>query len=272
MPVQPAGGQFVEMHRGKLEVLDSSLGGALFQVTLPNYRLRPEQTSTAEKKRDSDVIKGIIEELRPSSVPWREIEPRQPRAARTALLVVEDNIDMNRFISESLREQYEVISAFNGQEGLEKALAVRPSMIVSDIMMPVMSGAEMITEIRKRPELADTPILVLSAKADEELKLLPQVFDLFVQGQRTLERAQGGLGIGLALVRNLVELHGGRVEARSEGPNRGSEFVIELPAAQSVSLAPPPPAPSALPSARDRSFRSSWSTTTSMLRACLPRR
>jgi PAS domain S-box-containing protein len=70
-------------------------------------------------------------------------------------------------------------------------------------------------------------------------ELLPHIFDLFVQGQRTLERAQGGLGIGLGLVRNLVELHGGRVYARSDGPGQGSEFVIELPAAMDA----PRPAP-----------------------------
>jgi len=61
-------------------------------------------------------------------------------------------------------------------------------------------------------------------------ELLPRVFDLFVQGQRTLDRAQGGLGIGLTLVRRLVELHGGNVEARSAGADRGSEFIVRLPA------------------------------------------
>jgi CheY-like chemotaxis protein len=60
--------------------------------------------------------------------------------------------------------------------------------------------------------------------------LLPQVFDLFTQADRSLDRTQGGLGIGLTLVRNLVELHGGRVEVRSEGQGRGSEFVVRLPA------------------------------------------
>ncbi|HET6440121.1 MAG TPA: ATP-binding protein [Anaeromyxobacter sp.] len=59
--------------------------------------------------------------------------------------------------------------------------------------------------------------------------LLPRVFDLFVQGDRRLDRAQGGLGLGLALARTLVQAHGGRVEARSEGPGRGSEFTVELP-------------------------------------------
>ncbi|MBI1915293.1 MAG: PAS domain S-box protein, partial [Planctomycetes bacterium] len=61
--------------------------------------------------------------------------------------------------------------------------------------------------------------------------VLPHVFDLFVQGVRPVVgvRAQGGLGIGLTLVQRLVELHGGRVEAFSEGPGRGSEFVVRLP-------------------------------------------
>ena len=60
--------------------------------------------------------------------------------------------------------------------------------------------------------------------------LLPRIFDLFVQEERTLEHAQGGLGIGLAVVRSLVALHGGRVEARSEGLGKGAEFVVHLPA------------------------------------------
>ena len=59
--------------------------------------------------------------------------------------------------------------------------------------------------------------------------VLPRVFDLFAQGNRTYQRAQTGLGIGLTLVRRLVELHGGTVAARSEGLGRGSEFIVRLP-------------------------------------------
>ena len=62
-------------------------------------------------------------------------------------------------------------------------------------------------------------------------ELLPRVFDLFVQGQRSLDRADGGLGIGLTIVKRLVELHGGSMAAASAGPGHGSEFSVRLPLA-----------------------------------------
>jgi PAS domain S-box-containing protein len=62
-----------------------------------------------------------------------------------------------------------------------------------------------------------------------EPQLLPRVFDLFTQSERSIERSQGGLGIGLTLVRNLVEMHGGSVAVSSAGPGRGTEFVVALP-------------------------------------------
>jgi two-component system CheB/CheR fusion protein len=60
--------------------------------------------------------------------------------------------------------------------------------------------------------------------------MLEEIFDLFTQGSRALDRSLGGLGIGLTLVRHLVELHGGSVQAFSAGLNKGSEFVVRLPA------------------------------------------
>jgi signal transduction histidine kinase/ActR/RegA family two-component response regulator len=75
-------------------------------------------------------------------------------------------------------------------------------------------------------------------------ELLPTVFDAFVQAPRTPDRQEGGLGLGLALVRSLVVLHGGKVEALSDGAGKGSTFVVELPAAQrelATAAAEPPP-------------------------------
>jgi CheY-like chemotaxis protein len=67
--------------------------------------------------------------------------------------------------------------------------------------------------------------------------ILPRVFDLFVQADTSLDRSEGGLGIGLTLVDRLAAMHGGRVEARSDGSGRGSEFVVRLPLAAVGALA-----------------------------------
>jgi PAS domain S-box-containing protein len=70
-------------------------------------------------------------------------------------------------------------------------------------------------------------------------EMLPRVFDLFTQMERTLARAEGGLGIGLTLVRRLTEMHGGTVQAFSGGPGRGSEFIVRLPVADQVAAREP---------------------------------
>ena len=95
-----------------------------------------------------------------------------------------------------------------------------------------------------------TSILLKASHVDDEVRIsvrdegagidpafLPHIFELFVQGDQTLDRSQGGLGIGLTLVKHLVELHGGRVSASSAGPGKGTEVSVWLPAQPMV--APP---------------------------------
>ena len=81
-------------------------------------------------------------------------------------------------------------------------------------------------------------------------ELLPHVFELFTQGDRSLARTEGGLGIGLTVVKTLTEMHGGSATAASAGPGRGSEFVVRLPA---VASPLPRPAPAPMPPDRERS-------------------
>ena len=78
-------------------------------------------------------------------------------------------------------------------------------------------------------------------------EMLSDAFELFTQGERTPDRAQGGLGIGLSLVKQLVELHGGTVRAASEGPGTGSEFVVRLPRLETAHAGPAAAEPLATP-------------------------
>jgi signal transduction histidine kinase/two-component SAPR family response regulator len=83
--------------------------------------------------------------------------------------------------------------------------------------------------LSSREEHGDVLIEVSDNGAGIPADLLPRVFDLFVQSTRTLDRAQGGLGIGLSVVQRLVQMHGGHISAHSDGPQRGSTFSIRLP-------------------------------------------
>ncbi len=87
-------------------------------------------------------------------------------------------------------------------------------------------------ELRARNSPRATPFVVVSVK-DSGIGIasdqLPKIFQMFTQIDRSLEKSQGGLGIGLSLVKSLVEMHGGTVEAHSDGPGSGSEFVVQLP-------------------------------------------
>jgi signal transduction histidine kinase len=84
-------------------------------------------------------------------------------------------------------------------------------------------------EISARRQDGEAVVIVRDDGIGIAADLLPRIFDLFVQGEQGLDRTGAGLGIGLTLVRSLVEMHGGHVEARSEGPGKGSEFEVRLP-------------------------------------------
>ncbi len=83
-----------------------------------------------------------------------------------------------------------------------------------------------------------------------EKDMLGKIFDLFVQAEQHLDRAHGGLGVGLSLARGIVELHGGTIEARSNGPKTGSEFVVRLPLSADIRAAAPEPTPAQTPRRR----------------------
>ena len=124
---------------------------------------------------------------------------------------------------------------------------VRLAQVVSNLLTNAARYTDPGGSIDVRAWIAGDSILVRVSDNGTGISpvLLPQIFDVFVQGRRSPDRPQGGLGLGLALVKNLVGLHGGSVEASSAGPGQGSAFTVTLPA--SASSSKPTPQTSQLP-------------------------
>src|SRR5438270_13952702 len=91
--------------------------------------------------------------------------------SRAQVLVVEDNPQMTRMIAATLAPLYRVITACDGQDGLEQALALHPDLILCDVSMPRMSGEQLVTVLRAQPDFDDVPIVVLSGRTDEQLRI-----------------------------------------------------------------------------------------------------
>ncbi|HVF59787.1 MAG TPA: ATP-binding protein [Thermoanaerobaculia bacterium] len=116
-------------------------------------------------------------------------------------------------------------------------LAQALSNLVNNAAKYTPRGGHITVALERRGDEAAIVVRDTGIGIPEEM--LPSIFEMFTQVDRSLERAQGGLGIGLTLANRLVEMHGGAIEAHSDGPGRGSEFTIRLPATAEVPRALP---------------------------------
>jgi DNA-binding response OmpR family regulator len=113
---------------------------------------------------------GAIAEL--SRAPDAMAQPDHDSTdSKPVVVVIADNADLNAFVCQALSQRYRVRAALDGRSGLELARAHRPDLIVSDIMMPQLSGEQVLAEVRADPVLANTPVLILTARADDRSRL-----------------------------------------------------------------------------------------------------
>ena len=107
----------------------------------------------------------------PGVPPARTSAEAQGSAVRPRVLLVEDDEETRQFLAAILRQHYRVFEAVNGREGLEKMRREKPALVVSDVMMPEMSGLQMIQAARAEPALADIPVILLTARREVEATL-----------------------------------------------------------------------------------------------------
>ncbi|HEY6037159.1 MAG TPA: ATP-binding protein [Kofleriaceae bacterium] len=159
--------ELVELLAGSVAVGDAPEGGALLVVELPVAAPRGAVVQPMSTRTLTGEIAVVANTLR---------EPPEQVDAGSAdgqlVLVVEDNREMNAFLADCLGEAgLRIATAFDGAEGIAKALELRPDLVLTDVMMPRVNGDELIRTLREHRELDATPIVVLSAKADAELRV-----------------------------------------------------------------------------------------------------
>ena len=200
--------------------------------------------------RSAVSVMDCVEATSSTATHAREVVARQ--VAHLSRLI-DDLLDVERVASGKIRldrhpldmaeAMQRAVASVTANAGLDRHIEIRtePVWVEGDAVRLEQVIVNIITNaIKYTPPGGSIRVFLCGDDQDAVLRvedngvgigpdLLPSVFDMFVQGERTLDRAQGGLGIGLTLVRRLVELHGGTVVATSDGAGRGSTFTVRMP-------------------------------------------
>jgi DNA-binding response OmpR family regulator/anti-sigma regulatory factor (Ser/Thr protein kinase) len=165
--------ELVELHHGDVRV-DTSGTGTIFTVRLPLEKTHFAEEeiiaeTAASAKADSTVIS------------WQDYwvdnhnseQPEKSKASKKAplILIVEDNADLRRYLRHNLNQEYHIIEAQDGREGIDKAIATIPDLIVSDVMMPLVDGFELCATIKKDERTSHIPVILLTARSTGESKI-----------------------------------------------------------------------------------------------------
>jgi PAS domain S-box-containing protein len=238
-----------EMDRRKdefLATLAHELRNPLAPIRNAAHVIRLKAMNDPQLQRAQEIIDRQVDHLRRlvddlldiSRITHGKIELRQERLPINT--AVEYAIEVVRPLIEARRHE------LSFEPLAEDAWVVGDSARISQSVANVLTNAAKFTEPGGRISVtvsrndAGVAVRVADNGIGIPQSLLPRLFDVFTQGDRSLDRSQGGLGLGLALVKKLVEMHGGRVSAESQGPGQGSAFSLELPlaAAQEPAAAP----------------------------------
>ncbi|MBK3516088.1 hybrid sensor histidine kinase/response regulator transcription factor [Carboxylicivirga marina] len=153
----------VEAHHGEIKVSSSLNKGSVFTVRMPLGKEHFSDDQLCETQATDTLIKeGSIDDV--IEVPTEEKDKEK-------LLIVEDNIEVQGLLFDLLNPLFEVTLAANGVEGLQKALELQPVIIVSDVLMPQMTGTEMCSNLKTNVNTSHIPIILLTARTAEEYKI-----------------------------------------------------------------------------------------------------
>lgn len=151
--------EYVCLHGGEVSVRDNVPAGSIFEVALPLHNEQKAATAGSEKSTaTASSIAGST----------AITEEKQDKTQTFTLLVVDDNPDMCRFVADSFRDRYEVITACDGEDALQKLQGCDVSLVVSDVMMPKIDGMELCRRIKTDLRWSHIPVILLTAKSAEQ--------------------------------------------------------------------------------------------------------
>jgi DNA-binding response OmpR family regulator len=143
--------EFVKMHGGTIEIESEPDYGTCFIINLPVGDQYEEQ------------LPAIPQQAEPTPAVIKNTDDEHNPAKKQAILLIEDNDDLRFYLKDNLKHSFHIIEAVNGKDGWQKALALHPKLIVSDISMPEMNGLELCKKIRGDNRTASIPIILLTA-------------------------------------------------------------------------------------------------------------
>jgi signal transduction histidine kinase len=231
--------EFLAMLGHELRNPLSAISSAASLIGLPGVSVDGVQRAKKIIQRQSQHLGRIVDDLLDLS-----------RAMSGKILLNRLPLDLSKLVATALETyratgrstDYELVQDLDAGwiDGDSTRLEQITSNLIDNALKYTPAGGRI--EVRTWTENDDVVLSVRDTGVGIAAELLPHVFDVFVQGSSTLDRSQGGLGIGLSLVRRLAELHGGSVAADSPGDNRGSTFTLRLPRIEHQVVAPPAPA------------------------------
>lgn len=156
--------ELVKIHHGDIEFKENKGGGSIFTVTLPDDKDVYQESDFLVA--DSEILAEENKKAKTNSAIYKALQ--QTPMNDINIMVVEDDTNIQEFLSCELGQFFNITVVNNGAEALEKIEQERPDLIISDVVMPIMSGTELTAKIRANKELADIPIILLTALSNEK--------------------------------------------------------------------------------------------------------
>jgi signal transduction histidine kinase/ligand-binding sensor domain-containing protein/DNA-binding response OmpR family regulator len=155
--------EIIKLHQGEITVRSKKGAGSTFIITLKKGNSYFDESEIGESEANDELIENYFT-TKPNKVEVLE-STDSPAIKEQTLLIVEDNVDICNYIVELFSDEFTILQASNGKEGLEIALEKLPDLIVSDVMMPIMDGIELTHHLKSNVSTSHIPVILLTARA-----------------------------------------------------------------------------------------------------------